>query len=179
MGRRRGSQRHADSSLCARLPAAQVTTAGGAAVITMENKTVDAPVQRTDGAQAWLGGGSNARGGACSGAPGAACAVCTCPAGAVDVPLPAPRWLGPCPTAGRPAGHPSPAAGSVWNVTKPYVSGFFDSWNKFCFTGGYLEAVSVRGRVAGGRGSKRQGRCGPVALQRLSVAARPTATPWR
>ncbi|KAL4430015.1 hypothetical protein ABPG77_004385 [Micractinium sp. CCAP 211/92] len=56
----------------------QVTTAGGAAVITMENKTIDAPVQRIDG--------------------------------------------------------------SVWNVTKPYVSGFFDSWNKFCFTGGYLEA---------------------------------------
>lgn len=106
MGRRRGSQRHADSSLCARLPAAQVTTAGGAAVITMENKTVDAPVQRTDGAQAWLGGGSNARGGACSGAPGAACAVCTCPAGAVDVPLPAPRWLGPVPPQAGPLATP-------------------------------------------------------------------------
>ncbi|KAL4448085.1 hypothetical protein ABPG75_005304 [Micractinium tetrahymenae] len=30
--------------------------------------------------------------------------------------------------------------GSVWNVTKNYTSGFLSSWNKFCFTGGYLEA---------------------------------------
>ncbi|KAL4425109.1 hypothetical protein ABPG77_008214 [Micractinium sp. CCAP 211/92] len=31
--------------------------------------------------------------------------------------------------------------GTVWNVTKDYKSGFFSSWNKFCFTGGYVEAA--------------------------------------
>ncbi|KAL4428224.1 hypothetical protein ABPG75_002313 [Micractinium tetrahymenae] len=30
--------------------------------------------------------------------------------------------------------------GEVWNVTKNYTSGFISSWNKFCFTGGYVEA---------------------------------------
>lgn len=30
--------------------------------------------------------------------------------------------------------------GEVWNVTKNYTSGFMSTWNKFCFTGGYIEA---------------------------------------
>ena len=30
--------------------------------------------------------------------------------------------------------------GTVWEVTdKEYKSGFVSSWNKFCFTGGYME----------------------------------------
>ncbi|KAL4424790.1 hypothetical protein ABPG77_000830 [Micractinium sp. CCAP 211/92] len=30
--------------------------------------------------------------------------------------------------------------GTVWNVSSAYQSGFVTSWNKFCFTGGYVEA---------------------------------------
>ena len=29
--------------------------------------------------------------------------------------------------------------GVVWNVTQAFKSGFVSSWNKFCFTGGYME----------------------------------------
>jgi hypothetical protein len=29
--------------------------------------------------------------------------------------------------------------GVVWNVSKDYKSGMVSSWNKFCFTGGYME----------------------------------------
>lgn len=29
--------------------------------------------------------------------------------------------------------------GVVWNVSKDFRSGFVDSWNKMCFTGGYIE----------------------------------------
>ena len=29
--------------------------------------------------------------------------------------------------------------GVVWNVSQAYKSGFVSSWNKFCFTGGYME----------------------------------------
>ncbi|KAI3431296.1 hypothetical protein D9Q98_004355 [Chlorella vulgaris] len=32
------------------------------------------------------------------------------------------------------------AGGAVANVSSAYKSGFVDSWNKFCFTGGYLES---------------------------------------
>ncbi|EFN59204.1 hypothetical protein CHLNCDRAFT_138137 [Chlorella variabilis] len=31
--------------------------------------------------------------------------------------------------------------GEVWQVSKKYVSGMFNSWNKFCYTGGYIEAA--------------------------------------
>ncbi|KAK9814665.1 hypothetical protein WJX72_009478 [[Myrmecia] bisecta] len=30
--------------------------------------------------------------------------------------------------------------GAIVNVMRPYVSGMLQSWNKFCFTGGYVEA---------------------------------------
>ncbi|PSC76523.1 Beta-glucan synthesis-associated SKN1 [Micractinium conductrix] len=31
--------------------------------------------------------------------------------------------------------------GTVWQVARPYKSGFLSGWNKFCYTGGYVEAA--------------------------------------
>ncbi|PRW60711.1 glycoside hydrolase family 16 [Chlorella sorokiniana] len=41
---------------------------------------------------------------------------------------------------GQATGLVQHANGTIWNVTKEYKSGFFSSWNKFCYTGGYIEA---------------------------------------
>lgn len=98
--------------LCRALPRPQVTTAGGAAVITMEQGQDWGPVQRDNGA------GPGARGGARR----------PCPAGPPRGPA---AWRACC----RPrcccaaTSIPGPA-GTVWNVTKDYKSGFFSSWNK-------------------------------------------------
>lgn len=42
----------------------------------------------------------------------------------------------------KPAVAPSQQPdGEVWDVPKRFKSGMINSWNKFCYTGGYIEAA--------------------------------------